>query len=108
MDQQSDGITRAPWAAGQVASLNAYQKESRLHPFTCGESDCRAGAFPEQAALVAHEDGWRCPRCQYTQNWAHTWMADESWRQPADRMTQMAAFMSTTHGSAAPGDGWRR
>jgi hypothetical protein len=72
---------RAPFTPEQVASLNGYQASGAVHPFTCGNDDCPA----EQAVLVAREDGWRCPACTYTQDWAHAQMADGSWL--LDRVT---------------------
>jgi hypothetical protein len=108
MGKQDDGITRAPWTADEVASLNAYQQAGAYHPFTCGDDACRAADPLKQAPLTASPDGWRCPRCEYTQNWAHTWMTDGSWLQPADRMAQMVSLMSATHGGFSPGAGWRR
>jgi hypothetical protein len=59
----------------QVESLNAYQNCGRWHPFTCG-NHCGA-------TLIATTDGWVCPTtgCGYTQDWAHGFMADWSWKQ---------------------------
>jgi len=94
MGKQPDyKVTRAPWAPDQVASLNAYQATGIMHPFTCGDHECRAAAHPKQATLIAYPDGWYCPRCRYTQDWAHTWMADWSWEQLSVR--HAAALMST-------------
>jgi hypothetical protein len=105
MDQQSAGTSNAPWTTGEVASLNAYQAAGVMHSFTCGKDECRAS---HRDVLLATPSGWVCRHCGYRQCWAHTWMTDGSWRQPADRMAQMVAFMSATHGSDAPGGGWRR
>lgn len=66
----------APFSADQVASLNGYQSSGVFHEFTCGSEDCPA----DQATLIAAEDGWHCPACSYTQDWAHHFMADGSWR----------------------------
>jgi hypothetical protein len=66
----------APFAPDQVESLNGYQQSGAFHEFTCGNDDCPA----EQAVLVATGDGWRCPSCAYTQDWAHDAMADGTWR----------------------------
>lgn len=62
----------APWSDEQVRSLNDYQVSGFMHEFTC-----RCGEV-----LVAMPDGWTCD-CGYTQQWAHRWMADDSWRLPA-------------------------
>lgn len=56
-----------PWTDEQVEALNRYQREGKFHPFTCG-NDSR------HQNLVATKDGWICPNCDYTQNWAHGFM----------------------------------
>jgi hypothetical protein len=75
---------RAPWTQEQVDALNRYQREGRFHAFTCGCDDrCDAAhvAHAEKnddrdyGLLVATKDGWVCPVCGYTQNWAHAFMA---------------------------------
>lgn len=60
---------RAPFTSAQVEAMNAYQEAGMFHPFTCG-NDSR------HRNLVATEKGWICPDCDYTQNWAHPFMAD--------------------------------
>lgn len=65
---------KAPFTDEQVRNLNDYQRASFMHPFTCGVcSD----------DLIAEREGWRCPTpgCTYTQDWAHDFMADGSWRE---------------------------
>ena len=59
---------RAPFTIEQVVALNAYQRRGSFHPFTCGN-------FHEPTDLVATLQGWRCPRCTFTQDWAHEFMA---------------------------------
>lgn len=64
------------WTADQVASLKAYQVCGYWHPFTCGHGH----------NLVATPDGWICPPCakagrEYSQQWAHGFMLDWSWRE---------------------------
>jgi hypothetical protein len=56
-------IIKAPWTDKQVNALNAIQEYKSLHSYTCTE-------HPE-IKLVATTDGWKCPVCDYTQNWAH-------------------------------------
>jgi hypothetical protein len=65
-------MTTAPWTDDQVSSLNAFQDAGVFHPFTCGGCSNRDG-------LVAQNDGWHCPDCDYSQTWAHYWTADWSW-----------------------------
>jgi hypothetical protein len=67
-------MLEAPFTTEQVKSLNEYQESGVFHPFTCGTDKCRC-------VLIAAEDGWTCPECDYTQNWAHEWMGDNSWKQ---------------------------
>jgi hypothetical protein len=61
----------APFTAEQVETMNAFQSLDTVHPFTCAND--HAG----DDVLVAHEDGWRCPSCEYRQHWAHGFMADK-------------------------------
>lgn len=69
--------TYAPWSEVQVAALNAFQRSGRLHPFTCPH-DHHPSHQNCPMLLVAREDGWHCydTECDYTQNWAHEWMAE--------------------------------
>jgi hypothetical protein len=62
---------KAPFTQEQVESLNAYQEAGVFHAFTCGSCG---------ATLVATEQGWKCPDCDYTQDWAHDWMTNNEWR----------------------------
>jgi hypothetical protein len=59
----------APFTEEQVAGLNAYQKATNIHPFTCGNDS-------SHPVLIASTDGWYCSACDYTQVWAHAAMAD--------------------------------
>lgn len=61
------------WTKDQVESANAYQAAGIFHEFTCGGKDCRK-------VLIATPSGWMCPQCDYTQDWAHSWMLDWSWK----------------------------
>lgn len=61
-------MSRPLWSDDQVARLNAFQKARVMHPFTC------PAAHDGERDLVATPDGWRCPSCDYTQNWAHSFM----------------------------------
>lgn len=64
----------------QVASLNEYQKSGTFHPFTCGGNRTDEHHLDGEGILVATEDGWICPYCDYKQDWAHEWMKDGKWR----------------------------
>lgn len=65
-----------PWTDEQVAALNAFQRAGAMHPFTCGALH-ESGQSPVLAATSA---GWVCPdvKCEYTQDWAHAFMAVSS------------------------------
>lgn len=71
----------APWTDEQVEALNEYQQVAPMHPFTCARRDRGHGDHGERdvGILVATNDGWICRDCDYTQNWAHPFMADTSW-----------------------------
>lgn len=79
------GIVTAPWTAEQVDSLNDYQQSGAFHPFTCGNDQCRAA---NRSPLTATPHGWVHP-CGYTQNWAHTFMADGSWKPAVTAMQEL-------------------
>lgn len=54
------------WMFGKsVEARNALQNCGRVHPYTCGNNDCRKAT--NQAPLRAVEDGWICDHCGYTQ-----------------------------------------
>lgn len=79
----------APFTPEQVRSLTAYQQSGAFHEFTCGNDSCRA-RLRERAVLVATREGWHCPAlCGYKQNWAHTAMADWSWKRWQDITVQV-------------------
>lgn len=71
-----------PWTAEEVEALNAFQTDGRFHPFTCGNKDRHPqiehpSGWTETVGevLVATEHGWTCTHCDYTQKWAHQFMA---------------------------------
>lgn len=71
------GRTVPPWDDEQVRRLNEFQHSGQFHPFTCpnrGEVPHRWTA--DRGVLVATRDGWVCPDCDYTQAWAHAFMAE--------------------------------
>ncbi len=53
-----------PFTAEQVAALNRFQESGQFHPYTCGYDS-------RHRELVATVAGWKCPDCDYTQEWAH-------------------------------------
>lgn len=64
----------APWSLDQVHALNRYQRLGYVHEFTCPHEHGEPGKY----VLRATPNGWHCPRCDYTQDWAHDFMADEA------------------------------
>jgi hypothetical protein len=71
MNLSNEGKITAPWTPEQVAALNRYQ-HSGWHPFTCPCS-----SEPHEFVLFATSDGWICKGCNYTQNWAWDYMAED-------------------------------
>lgn len=58
------------WSPQLVEALNKQQRAGQVHPFTCGsgrrtDADHKDG----EGVLVATEDGWMCPYCDYRQDW---------------------------------------
>lgn len=67
-------LIEAPWSAEQIETLNRLQRgELYGHPYTCphrGEVPHHDSGH-DHGCLVATKNGWWCPDCGYTQNWAH-------------------------------------
>lgn len=57
-------MIKAPFTPEQVEALNNWQKAGIYHPYICGNEQCCQD-------LIATEQGWTCPCCDYKQNWAH-------------------------------------
>lgn len=74
----------APFTQDAVQALNEYQTDTAnarpMHPFTCGNrGDGNHGSEGgDKGILIATFDGWVCPYCDYTQDWAHGFMADST------------------------------
>lgn len=73
-------LITAPFTDDQVASLNAYQADSRMHEFTCNKSTCPV------RLLTADTQGWKCSGCFYTQRWAYDWMGNWEWKNMLDKI----------------------
>lgn len=67
----------APFTPAQVTALQFYQDEAPFHPFTCGNRDDHPELHGDKGVLVPTVRGWVCQFCDYTQNWAHDFMADK-------------------------------
>lgn len=65
----------APFTDEQVAQLLRWQTAGFVHPFTCASE---VADHPSGVMLVPARAGWICPlpTCGFTQNWAHSYMAD--------------------------------
>lgn len=61
-----DDFIHAPFSMADVDALNGFQRLGYVHAFTC--PDNHGGA---DRTLFATVDGWRCPHCDYAQDWAH-------------------------------------
>lgn len=65
---KDSNIITAPFTEEQVKNLNEFQNLGFIHEFTCGND------HSGNRVLVATKDGWICPTCTYTQDWAHKGM----------------------------------
>jgi hypothetical protein len=54
---------RAPFTEEQQGLLHEHQTAGVFHPYTCATDGCRG--------ILVPLDRWYCPRCSYTQDWAH-------------------------------------
>jgi hypothetical protein len=63
----------SPFTPTEVTNLNDFQNSGVWHAFRCANEPCAC-------LLVATEAGWICPQCSYTQDWAHAWMVEGTWR----------------------------
>jgi hypothetical protein len=62
-------IKKAPFTQEEIDVLNEHQKNREFHPYTCGGNRKDAKHLDGEGVLVATEDGWKCPFCDYKQNW---------------------------------------
>ena len=73
----------APFDASACDRLNQFQVRVNAgfqgHPFTCANrSDGKHGEEGgDLGVLIATEQGWVCPHCEYTQQWAHPAMVSD-------------------------------
>lgn len=87
---------KPPWPKDVVDKLNQQQKSGEFHPYTCGNCRDKLGIYyarnkvtgeerhigllgkpvgDEEVVihdreLVATENGWICPTCDYKQGWS--------------------------------------
>ena len=61
---------KTPWTAEQIRVLNLYQKSGLMHPYTCGFNRTDEKHLDGEGVLIATENGWICPYCNYKQDWA--------------------------------------
>lgn len=62
---------QAPWTEAEVAALSRTQA-GPFHPFTCPNRS----EGHTNGVLTPTAQGWACPECDYTQDWAHDFMVD--------------------------------
>lgn len=68
-------LIKAPFTQEQVVAMSAWQFEARFHPFTCGKRDDPPELHGDKGILIPTVRGWICQFCDYTQDWAHDFMA---------------------------------
>ncbi len=75
-------MKKAPWTEEEVEHLLAWQKSDHMHPFTCPNradgKHFKMTGDRDLGVLLPNTQGWICPDCDYTQDWAHTFMLDGS------------------------------
>lgn len=68
----------------QIDALNRHQTERRFHPFTCGNRrgspEWKATHLDGEGVLVATLDGWRCPYCDYRQDFSPLALKIPDWQ----------------------------
>lgn len=69
-------LINAPFSEDQVEALNAWQEARLVTPYLCPKYH----VGPDDRVLIATRKGWVCSdtACDYTQNWAHGFMAERS------------------------------
>lgn len=82
--RNSENVIYAPFTPEQIKNLNEYQA-GPIHPFTCGSKELNCNGV-----LIATEKGWMCPKCSYTQNWAHESMSN------GEMLAAMKDFLNKT------------
>lgn len=93
MDQPNvkPDVVLAPWTQDVVDALNAFQRAGRFHPFTCGSGNradqahttaTEVNRLSDAGLLVATLSGWVCLGCEYTQDWAFTFMVEVAGARP--------------------------
>lgn len=64
----------APWSDQEIEALRKHQEDDQRHPYTCGNRGDGKHPFEEKyldtGALRPTREGWVCPYCDYTQDWA--------------------------------------
>ena len=86
----------APWDTKTVDALNRWQRAGFVHEFTCRNE--HPGA---DRALVATVNGWICPHCTYTQDWAHDFMLIAPVN-PLDRQRKSGAMPACSQANIVP------
>ena len=80
----------------EIDSFNNFQKAGIFHPFTCGSGRRTDEAHLDgEGLLIATEDGLKCPYCEYTQDWCHEFMIDNSWQETENKMKNVLSIMAT-------------
>lgn len=67
------------WTQETVDKLNQYQQDGIMHPYTCGRNRTDENHLDGEGVLLATVYGWKCPYCDYTQDWVGICPVDEDW-----------------------------
>ncbi len=71
----------APWSDDAIERLNKHQRLREFHPYTCPERDesTHSWRHGDLGVLVAMREGFMCPDCGYSQDWAYADHAMPRW-----------------------------
>jgi len=69
-------MIKAPFTPEQVQKLFEWQFTKHVHPFTCKNRGDGKHTYigHDHGTLIPTINGWVCPFCEYTQDWAHEGM----------------------------------
>lgn len=91
MSNDDNGCIRPPFTPEQVQRLNEGQTntgDGMIHPYTCRyRSEKPHGHVGgDLGVMIATRDGWVCPYCDYTQEWAASALLERRNAGPMDRI----------------------
>lgn len=65
---------KPPYNKKQLKNLKRFQRDGRVHPFTCRGQHCNRAGRKDQGILIPTPEGMICPCGKYMQDWVHNFM----------------------------------